>query len=154
MATAPLPKVTPAAQKSTAGHGRVRNWLDRFGATGSLLCAAHCAALPLLIALVPALGVSLWLGEGFERGFVIFVTALGAFSLIWGWRRHRVVRALGVLALGLAVLWAGVLYTPLHESLLPHAVAMTLGGALVGLAHVINLRLNHGRHVHTASCVH
>jgi hypothetical protein len=30
---------------------------------------------------------------------------------------------------------------------------MTFGGTLVGLAHLANLRLNHG-HVHDASCAH
>ena len=53
----------------------------------------------------------------------------------------------------LAVLWVGILYAPLHHSLLPHAVAMTFGGTLVGLAHLANLRLNHG-HVHDATCAH
>ena len=52
-----------------------------------------------------------------------------------------------------AVLWVGVLYAPLHETLVAHAVAMTLGGTLVGLAHLANLRLNHG-HVHDATCAH
>src|SRR5690606_6756610 len=53
----------------------------------------------------------------------------------------------------LAVLWAAVLYAPLHETVVPHAVAMTFGGTLVGLGHLVNLRLNHG-HVHDASCTH
>ena len=43
--------------------------LDRLGATGSLLCAIHCALLPLVIALLPSLGIAVWLGDGFERGF-------------------------------------------------------------------------------------
>ena len=73
--------------------------------------------------------------------------------MVWGYRRHRAVRALGLLLPGLAVLWLGVLYAPLHHALLPHAVAMTFGGTLVGLAHLANLRLNHG-HVHDATCVH
>ena len=51
------------------------------------------------------------------------------------------------------LLWLGMLVRPLHEALLPHAIAMTFGGTLVGLAHLANLRLNHG-HVHDASCVH
>ena len=42
---------------------------------------------------------------------------------------------------------------PLHEAAVPHAVAMTFGGTLVGLAHLANLRLNHG-HVHDATCAH
>ena len=46
--------------------------LDRIGATGSLVCAVHCAALPLLIALLPSLGIATWLGDGFELGFVVF----------------------------------------------------------------------------------
>jgi len=128
-------------------------WLDRFGAAGSLVCAAHCALLPLLIVVLPPLGLAAWLGDGFEAGFVAFATLLGLFSLAWGYRRHRALRALGLLLPGLLILWIGVLYPPLHHSVLPHAVAMTLGGTLVGLGHLINLRLNHG-HAHGARCAH
>lgn len=127
--------------------------LDRFGATGSIVCALHCALTPLLLAAIPSLGLSVWLGDGFERGFVTFVTVLGLFSMIWGYRRHRVFRALGMLLFGLAALWAGVLYPPLHQAMVPHAIVMTIGGTLVGLAHLVNLRLNHW-HVHDASCAH
>ena len=130
-----------------------RSLIDRFGAAGSLVCAIHCAALPLVIAMLPSLGVAKWLGDGFERGFVLFATLLGLFSVIWGYRRHGAIRALGLLLLGLAALWGGVLYVPLHHALLPHALAMTVGGTLVGLAHLANLRLNHG-HVHDATCAH
>lgn len=132
-----------------------RSLLDRLGATGSLVCAIHCALLPLLIALLPSLGIAIWLGEGFERGFVLFASLLGLSSMAWGYRRHRAVRALGLLLPGLMVLWFGVLYAPLHHALLPHAITMTMGGTLVGLAHLANLRLNHGHvHVHDATCVH
>ncbi|MDH5829646.1 MerC domain-containing protein [Luteimonas sp. M1R5S18] len=130
-----------------------QRWLDRFGAAGSLACAAHCALLPLLIAALPSLGLAMWLSDGLEFGFVLFASLLGAFSLLWGYRRHRALRALGLLLPGLAVLWVAVLYTPLHHSVVPHAVAMTLGGTLVGLGHLVNLRLNHG-HVHDATCAH
>ena len=130
-----------------------RRLLDRIGATGSIVCALHCALLPVVIAVLPSLGIAAWLGDGFEQAFVLFATLLGLFSVVWGYRRHGAIRALGLLVPGLAVLWAGVLYAPLHHALVPHAVAMTLGGTLVGLAHVANLRLNHG-HVHDASCVH
>jgi len=84
---------------------------------------------------------------------VLFATMLGLFSVIWGYRRHGAVRALSLLLPGLAALWTGVLYDPLHHALVPHAIAMTVGGTLVGLAHLANLRLNHG-HVHDATCAH
>lgn len=130
-----------------------RSWLDRLGATGSLVCAVHCAVLPLLIALLPALGLSAWLGDGFERGFLVFATALGASSLVAGYRRHRMLGALSLLLPGLLLLWVAVFYGPLHHHAVPHAVAMTTGGTLVGLAHLLNLRLNH-RHVHGPGCAH
>lgn len=130
-----------------------RHFLDRLGAAGSLVCAAHCALLPVLIAALPSLGIAHWLSDSFERGFVVFATLLGVFSLAWSYRRHRTLRALGLLVPGLVVLLAAVLYVPLHTATIPHAVAMTLGGTLVGLAHLVNLRLNHG-HVHDATCAH
>lgn len=133
---------------------RLHSLIDRFGATGSLVCAVHCALMPLLLAAIPSLGLAAWLGDGFERGFVVFVTLIGVFSLVWGYRRHRKFHALGLLLLGLATLWAGLLYAPWHHgSLTWHAIVMTFGGTLIGMAHLVNLRLNHG-HVHDATCAH
>lgn len=131
----------------------LRHLLDRFGATGSLLCAVHCAVLPLVLALAPSLGLSFWLGDGVERTIVVFVTLLGLFSLLLGYRRHHALRALALLLPGLAALWAGLLFDRLHHAAVPHAMVMTLGGTLVAVAHLVNLRLNHG-HVHDASCAH
>ena len=128
---------------------RSHHLLDRLGATGSLVCAVHCALLPVAIATLPALGVAHWLGDGFELGFVMFATLLGLFSVLWGYRRHGEVRALGLLLPGLSALWLGILVGPLHHALVAHAITMTLGGTLVGLAHFANLRLVH---VHNANC--
>ena len=59
--------------------------LDRLGATGSLLCAIHCALLPVLIAVLPTLGIAAWLGgEGFELGFVLFASLLGLYTMVDG----------------------------------------------------------------------
>ena len=54
---------------------------------------------------------------------------------------------------GLLALWVGLLVQPVHGTLVLHALVMTFGGTLVGLAHLANLRLNHG-HVHDATCTH
>lgn len=132
---------------------RSNHVLDRLGATGSLICAIHCALLPVVIALLPSLGLASALGERFEEGFVLFATLLGLYSMVSGYRRHRLLQAIALLLPGLAILWTGVLNESLHASVLPHALLMTLGGSLVGLAHLANLRLNAG-HVHGASCAH
>ena len=117
------------------------------------MCAVHCALTPVLLAALPAVGLSFLFADGLEWTLVCFVTLLGLASLGWSYRRHRTLRALGLLVPGLLVLWAGLLYPPLHHSVVPHAVAMTFGGTLVGVAHLLNLRLNHG-HIHDASCAH
>lgn len=132
---------------------RTHRLLDRLGASSSIICAIHCALLPVAIAVLPAVGLMSMDSSRLEHAFVVFATLVGAFSLIQGYRRHGVARALWLLLSGLGVLWLGVLYPPLHASVIPHAVAMTFGGTLVGVAHVINLRLNHG-HVHDACCSH
>ena len=132
---------------------RLHALFDRLGATWALLCAIHCALLPILIALLPSLGLSAAVAPSFEVGFVLFATLFGLAVLVWSYRRHRAMRALWLLIPGLAVLWIGILYPPLHHSVVPHAMAMTFGGTLVGLAHLANLRLNHG-HVHDATCAH
>jgi hypothetical protein len=134
-------------------HPRLHAFLDRIGATGSLLCAVHCALLPVAIAALPALGVGLLADHRVEVGFIAFATVLGASSLVLGWWRHRHIAALRLLLPGLGLLWLGVLFPWLHDNRVLHALVMTAGGALVGLAHVRNLRLNHCA-LHGAGCVH
>lgn len=132
------------------GSGRGHRLADRIGLGAAWACALHCATWPLLLALLPALGA--WRLSGLEAGFVIFACLLGLTSLVIGYRRHRVFRAFWLLLPGLALLIAGAA-THLHEQPVWHAVVMTAGGLLVGLAHIINLRLSHG-HVHDACCGH
>ena len=86
-------------------------------------------------------------------GFVLFATTMAVASLWHGYRRHRAYHAMAVLAPGLIALWAGVFVPPLHEAVVAHAVAMSIGGTLVAIAHLVNLRLSQG-HVHEASCAH
>lgn len=128
-------------------------YLDKFGGTASLICAAHCALLPVLIAVLPALGLGFLAWSGLEWAFVCFASLLGGFSLWVGYRRHRVYRALAFLIPGLILVWLGILWPGIHDAPVPHAVFMTAGGTLIAIAHLINLRLTHG-HVHDAQCQH
>lgn len=115
---------------------------DRVGFTASLLCAIHCATLPLLLALLPAFGLKLGGWVDFDQAFVVFATLLGATTLALGYRRHRIYRAWALLLPGLALVWAGS-FTALHDHSLTHAAVMTAGGLLLAAAHLLNLRLTH-----------
>ena len=114
--------------------------LDRFGAAGSLICAAHCALWPLLLALIPGLGLSFLANPLFERGFVIFAGVLATLSLLPGFRRHRSPLALLILLPGLVGVSVGAFGSSVHSGW-DHALLMSLGGVLIAAAHLVNLSL-------------
>lgn len=128
------------------------HWVDSLGSVGATLCAVHCALLPVALALLPVVGLGILASARFEIGFVIFATALAVTSLWHGYLRHRAYHAMVFLAPGLALLWTGLLVPVVHESNVAHAVAMSIGGTLVAVAHLLNLRLSQG-HVHEAGGV-
>lgn len=115
---------------------------DRIGFAASLLCAVHCALLPVLLGLVPALGLKIGGWVDFDQAFVVFASLLGATTLTLGYRRHRAFHAWMLLVPGLLLVW-GASFTPLHAHGLAHTVMMTLGGLALAGAHLVNLRLTH-----------
>jgi hypothetical protein len=123
------------------------NWADRLGAVGAFICALHCALIPVALAVVPALGLGLVGWHGAEWAFTVFATLLAVTSLYLGYRGHRAYHAWLLVAPGLALVWVGLLYPPLHATVVPHAVAMAVGGVLIAAAHLVNLRLSWG-HTH------
>jgi hypothetical protein len=128
-------------------------WADSIGSGAAIVCAVHCALLPFVLAVLPALGLGLLAAAQWELPYVAFASLLAMASLWLGFRRHRVYRALAFLVPGLVAVWAGLLVPALHEDLVRHAVTMTFGGTLIAVAHLVNLRLTHG-HVHDARCSH
>ena len=119
-------------------------WADRLGAVGAFICALHCALIPVALALLPTLGLGLVAWHGVEWAFILFASVLAVTSLYLGYRGHRAYHAWLLVAPGLGLIWGSLLYAPLHESVVPHAVAMTVGGVLIALAHLVNLRLSWG----------
>jgi hypothetical protein len=115
---------------------------DRVGFAASFLCAIHCALWPWLLALAPAFGLELGGWIDLDQAFVVFATLLGVSTLSLGWRRHRAFHAWALLAPGLVLVWLGA-FSPLHDHSMIHAIVMTIGGLLLALAHLVNLRLTH-----------
>ncbi len=132
---------------------RLGDWADSFGSFGALLCALHCALLPLLMASLPALGLGFLQSSALEYGYALFASVLAVISLWQGYRAHRMRRALYWLVPGLLAVWAGLLQEWLHHNVIAHAVVMSFGGVLIGSAHLINRRLSR---VHLAAlcCPH
>jgi hypothetical protein len=133
------PRIPPTA----AAHDALAHVADRVGATASFLCAIHCAALPFVIAVLPALGLSFLADHKFERIFIACASVLALAALIRGYYRHRVPSALVLALPGIALLWVGVWVFDAENSLTVHAIMVTVGGCCVAFAHVVNLRLTH-----------
>lgn len=117
-----------------------RQTADRVGFWGAAICALHCALLPLLVALVPSLGLGLIGSADFDQSFTVFAAILGVTALAIGSRRHRAIVPWIALLPGLALLFAGS-FTPVHSHGLGHFLLMVGGGALIAAAHYMNLRL-------------
>lgn len=128
-------------------------WIDRCAASASLVCALHCALVPLLFVTLPVLTLALRsfshplhdiaqamiLTHAFERWFVPAALLLAAISLSIGWWRHRNWRPMRWLALGGGLLILGS-YSGLGRQPLMHALLLGGGGLCVALAHFSNLR--------------
>ncbi|MDX9763595.1 MAG: MerC domain-containing protein [Chiayiivirga sp.] len=108
----------------------------------SFLCAVHCALLPLALAVLPTLGLSVVGRVDIDQAFVVFATVLAVAALAVGYRRHRAFLAWLLLAPGLVLVWANA-FSPLHDHSLWHAVMMAAGGLLIAAAHLVNYRLSH-----------
>lgn len=117
----------------------------------SFLCAIHCAALPFVLSVLPFIGLSFLADHRFERGFVLFASALALFALGNGFRRHHRPLPLLLALPGLCLLVFGVTYAE-GISIMVHSVMVTCGGMLVAAAHFVNLRIdrqsNHAHHGH------
>ncbi|MBN8884301.1 MAG: MerC domain-containing protein [Rudaea sp.] len=127
----------------SSAHDALAHIADRIGATASFLCALHCAALPFVLTVLPALGLGFLGDHRFERAFIAFASVLASAALIRGWRRHRAPYALYLLVPGLVLLWTGAWVFDTGSAPILHAVLVTLGGCGVALAHIVNMRLTH-----------
>ena len=115
---------------------------DRVGMAASTVCAVHCALLPLLLGLAPALGLKFGGWVDFDQAFVVFASLLAATTLALGYRRHRAFKAWALLVPALALVWLGS-FTSLHDHTAGHVAVMVVGGGLLAAAHLMNLRLTH-----------
>ncbi|MER2494125.1 MerC domain-containing protein [Catenovulum sediminis] len=113
------------------------NWLDKFGVAATSLCAVHCIFLPVLLPLLPIMGLGFVGEEAFEHTVLLITMAIGFIAIFSGFHRyHRKLYPFYSLALG------GVVYASkdlLGEAAHPYVIA--IGASLIVLAHIMNIRL-------------
>ncbi|GAB4456491.1 MAG: hypothetical protein OHK0029_14550 [Armatimonadaceae bacterium] len=114
--------------------------LDAFGAAASFLCAMHCALMPLVITLLPLVGLQ-FLAEGWVEWVLIGTAAvIGITSLCLGFREHRSRRALAVLAAGISLVVLGRV-SEQYEWGEWGVPVLVLGGITIAGSHLLNRKL-------------
>src|ERR1700754_2889648 len=63
--------------------------LDAMGISVSLLCAIHCAVLPLFFTSLPLFGLEILHSKVFEYGMIAFAAVIGSYALYHGWKKHH-----------------------------------------------------------------
>ena len=130
------------------------NRADKIGSVLSSLCAVHCLCMPVLVGLLPVMGLTFFGGHKFECAACVTMIVFAAACVWAGCRVHRQWGLLLLLGAGAALVgwiqFGGVpdeneARTDWHE-----ALAMMLGGALIAAAHLINLKLR--ARCHCAQC--
>ncbi len=59
------------------------------GIATSVLCAIHCALLPILLTTLPVFGVNIIHNSFFEWGMISLAFAVGSYSLFHGYIKHH-----------------------------------------------------------------
>ena len=75
----PEPTPTPTAPGA---------WSDWLGMAASIGCAIHCAAMPFVIAYLPALGLSFLADEAFHKWMAVGCFVIALFAFVPGIRKH------------------------------------------------------------------
>lgn len=112
------------------------NW-DAMGILASVICAIHCALLPLFLTSLPLLGVNIIHNQGFELMMIGIAFLVGAYALYHGFKKHHSnYLPIILFALGMLFLLAKQVWHSAELWLLTPAVAFILS------AHFINYRLS------------
>lgn len=108
--------------------------LDKIGFTASTLCALHCAVLPLVLALLPSLGLA-WLGgEKFAHYMIAFTFTVAITAMIRGIKTHKNCWPIGSLGLGMLLLVVAENFLGANV----HYIFSAAGGFCLAGAHCLN----------------
>jgi hypothetical protein len=91
----------------------MNRWKDSLGIGASVLCAIHCAATPILLAVLPNLSLTGWMASPWFHQAAAFVCIILVASSIWpAYKKHKDGRVLGFSSAGLALIFGSAFIFP------------------------------------------
>lgn len=123
----------------TKPHQRMA-FLDRFAMMLSGICMIHCLVTPLLVALLPILGIALLSDREFHWLLLVLVLPASIWALASGCRRHRrfTIAVIGVTGLVILVSIGIAGHQIFGED--GERFVTSIGSATVAIAHLMNYR--------------
>jgi hypothetical protein len=117
--------------------------VDQLGATLSLACAVHCALQPLLLVLLPFVGLGFLMNELVETIFLAITLTLAAWAFFSGYAHHHRAGVFGFWALA-----AGLIASSRMPWLETHEMILAVLGALALVSgHFLNQYFHRQAHV-------
>ena len=97
-------QLTTLEPETTTIETAMSTWRDSLGIIASVGCAIHCAAMPFVIAYLPALGLSFLADEAFHKWMALacFLIAIAAF--VPGIKKHGSWVPVSIAAFGLVII--------------------------------------------------
>lgn len=132
---------------------------ERLGLMATTVCAVHCALTPLLVSILPVIGLGALLNPQVEWALVTLALALGAATIVPAYRHHHH-RATPLLLFGVGALCLIAAHTVVGHGSVAEVPTAFLGAVALTSAQIVNARLrhtcpcDHGRHEHTEPSAH
>jgi hypothetical protein len=108
---------------------------DTLGITTTIICAIHCALLPLVLTSLPVFGQNLVNNLAFEYLMILLAAGIGIYSLTHGFKRHHHAKG------PIIVFSIGILMLLLKQVFHEHQLFFLIPGVLAIItAHVLNIK--------------
>ena len=112
--------------------------LDKFGISASLLCAIHCAMMPVLLPIAALAGLGFLWTPAFEAVMILIALAVGAYSITNGYLKiHQTLYPMLFLVGGFLLIIGS---KTIFDHALEH-VLLPVGSLLIVVSHWLNWRL-------------
>lgn len=124
--------------------------LDAVGISASLICAIHCAVLPIFLTSLPVFGLEILHNKIFEYSMIGFAGLIGSYALYHGWKKHHHKK------MPMLIFYAGLSFLILKEVFISKEILLLVPAAafIVG-AHFLNfIFCRKANHCHASDCNH
>lgn len=120
------------------------------GIAASMVCAIHCALLPLFLTSLPLFGINIIHNIAFEAGMIGLAFCIGSYSLYHGHKKHH------HSWLPMVIFSSGFIFLVLKQFFAEYETWLLIPAVLLIItSHLLNFRFCRvHNHAHTDDCNH